>query len=197
MYPYLLMFLLLLTGNTTIAATEIIKYDVYLMGDKIGYMHISRETKDGGIEIYTLQSYSKAKVLWINKEVSSHTTCTYKDGKLISSVFKETENGEVKRWYNVSYDGKQYTSDGYKGKRTFTQAPVFSVCTIFYKEPAKATQVFDEAEANFNNFSHPEANTCEFKSANGTRNVYHLVNGRVQTAEFHVSIATVKMVRVN
>jgi hypothetical protein len=115
----------------------------------------------------------------------------------VSSRFKEIENGALKRWTNVSWDGKQYNLEGYKGKQTFTQAPTLSIVSLFFNGISGSNKIFYEAEGDFSDLQHPDATTLEFKTSDGNRNVYHYVNGRAQSMEFHVSIATVKMVRVN
>jgi hypothetical protein len=192
-----LMLFFLLSSNKARAAAEVSHFNILLFGDKIGSLIASKEVRSDGTELYLLDSWSKAKVLWINHENTTHYEVIYKDGKLISSKFKEIENGELKRWTNITWDGKQYCVDGYKGKRTFTEAPTFSIVSIYFGNIQNAKRVFYEAEADFNELQHPEQNTWEFKSSDGNRNVYHCVNGKVQNMEFHVSVATVKMVRVD
>jgi hypothetical protein len=188
---------LLIACNNLNAATEVDKYDILLFGDKIGSLTATHETMPDGSESYTLDSHSKATILWIDKEVTSHLAAVYKDGKLISSVYREIEDGKLKRWYNVSWNGSSYTADGYKGKMNFTQAPTHSVANLFFENFNSVNKIFDEAESVFCDMSHPEPGTWEFKGGNGSRNIYHAVNGRVQSAEYHVTLATVKMVRVN
>jgi hypothetical protein len=174
-----------------------IHYDILLFGDKIGNMNISREEKAGGIEFYVLESSSKAKILWINKSNTTRYEVTYKDGKLISSSHKETENGKVTRWTDIKWDGAKYLVDSYKGSRTFTEVPTYSVVTIYFKDIKNVKRIFYESEADYDLITHPEPDTWEFKSSDGNRNVYHYQNGVLQSTEFHVSIATVKMVRTN
>ena len=128
---------------------------------------------------------------------TTHYEVIYKDGRLISSRFKELEKGELKRWNNITWDGKQYNVDGYKGKRTLSETPTFSIVSLFFSNTQNVKRIFYEAEADFSEVEHPENNTLEFKSSDGNRNVYHYVNGKAQSMEFHVSIASVKMVRVN
>jgi hypothetical protein len=106
------------------------------------------------------------------------------------------QNGKVKRWTNVTTDGKQYYVEGYKGKWTFTEAPVFSIATLYFSGMQNVKRIFYEAEGDYNDIQHTDANTIEFKGSDGSRNIYHYVNGKPKDMEFHVSIATVKMVLV-
>ncbi len=179
------------------SATEVLRFKVLLFGDSVGRLTISKETRADGSELYMLDSYSKARILWIVHENTTHYEVVYKDGKLFSSRFKEIEKGELKRWNNVSWDGKQYNVDGYKGKRILNETPVFSIVSLFFSNTQNVKKLFYEAEADFSDVEHLENNTLEFKSSDGNRNVYHYVNGRANSMEFHVSIASVKMVKIN
>ena len=192
-----LLFILLLISSAIFSAKETVLFDIILFGDKIGNLVVTREPRPDGTEIYMLDTKSKAKILWINKENITHYEVVYKDGKLISSTFKEIENGEVKRWNNVSWDGSKYVVDGYKGKRTFTEIPSFSLVSIYFKDMKNVKRIFYETEADFTQVDHPDANTWQFKSSDGHLNVYHFVDGKIQNLEFRVSIATIKMVRMD
>ena len=178
-------------------ATEVSHFDILLFGDKVGSLTISKDVRADGSELYILDSYSKATILWTNHENATHYEVVYKNGRLVSSRFKEIENGTLKRWNTVSWDGTQYVLDGYKGKRTFNEVPVISVVSLFFNDVSKNNKLFYEGEADFTELKHLDANTVEFKSSDGNRNVYHYVNGKAQNMDIHVSIATVKMVRVN
>lgn len=197
MFKYFFCTLFLLVTLNGFSAKETVLFDILLFGDKIGGLTVTKETRNDGSELYTLDTKSKAKILWINKENTTHYEVIYKGGKLISSFFKETENGEVKRWNKITYDGKSYLLDGYKGKKTFTEAPVFSIVSVYFNDMKNVSRIFYEAEGDFNSLQNPEENTYEFKSSDGNRNVYHYLNGKIHHMEFHVSIATVKMVRTN
>lgn len=179
------------------AASEVAKFDILLFGDKIGSLTATHDKNPDGTESYSLDSHSKARILWMDKEVTSHLAVIYKDGKLISSVYKEIEDGKVKRWYNVNWNGSSYTADGYKGKVNVAEAATNSVATLFFHDFNSVSKIFNEAESVFCDLTHPEPGTWEFKGGNGSRNIYHAVNGKVQSAEYHVTLATVKMVRVN
>jgi hypothetical protein len=75
--------------------------------------------------------------------------------------------------------------------------PTLSIVLLFFNGIQNNKKIFYEAEGDFSELQYPEANTLEFKTSDGNRNVYHYVNEKAQNMEFHVSIATVKMVRVN
>ena len=179
------------------SAVETINFDIMLFGDKIGVMTITHELKSDGTDHYTLETKSKAKILWINKDYFSRYDLVYKQGKLVSSVFKEIENGQAKRWTNIKWDGTQYTVDSYKGKSIFTESPNLTSITMYFQPLQNVDKVFYESEGDYAKVEHPDANTREFKSSDGHRNIYYFVNGKIHNMEFHVSIATIKMVRTN
>jgi hypothetical protein len=178
-------------------AKDIARFNIFLWGNKIGNLTASREVRPDGTVLYLLDTRSKAKVLWITRENVAHYEVVYKDGKLVSSSFKEVENGEVKRWSNINWDGKQYTVDATHGKKTFTESPTYSIVCVYFQNMEQVKQIFYEIEGDFNQLQHPEPGTCEFKSSDGNRNVYHFENGTVKNMEFHLSFATIKIERVN
>lgn len=176
--------------------SETLTYDMYLWGDKIGRMTISRTQHEDGTEKYILNSHAKAKVLWIVRDNSAYMETIFKNGKLVSSYQKEMENGKVKRWNRVTYDGSKFVVEGYKGKRNFTEVPAFSVAPIYFKGLKNVTRLLYEAEADFANVEKINDDTWQFKGSDGSRNVYHIKNGKAESLDFHTSIATVKMLRV-
>ena len=195
---FCLLTLLLALGLINLcAAKDVARFNIFLWGNKIGNLTATKEIRPDGSELYLLDTWSKAKVLWITRENVTHYEVIYKDGKLISSTFKEVENGEQKRWSNIKWDGKQYNVEGHKGKKTFTDAPTYSIVKVYFQSMANVKSMFYEIEGDFNQLQHPEPDTWEFKSSDGNRNVYHYINGVVQSMEFHLSFATVKMARVN
>ena len=175
-------------------SAETVSYDILLFNNKIGKMVITHDSKPDGTEIYTLVTTSKAKILWIDKSNDSRYELTYKAGKLISSVFKEIENGERKRWCNINWDGTQYQVESHNGKHTFKDAPTFSTITAYFQGYKKVDQIFYESEGNFAKTEYPEPNTLEFKTSDGHKSIYHYLNGKVNNMEFHISIATIYMV---
>ncbi|HLP51453.1 MAG TPA: DUF6134 family protein [Chitinophagales bacterium] len=178
-------------------ATETVTFDIILFGDKVGQMTVTKTDNPDGTEHYTLESHLKAKVLWILRENTSKTEVVYKNGKFLYSIQKEIENGEVKRWNNTKWDGTKLQVDGYKGKRSIAEQPSYSIPVVYFKGLNNIHKLFYEAEADYCTVEKVDNDTWEFKSPDGTRNVYHFVNGKIHHMEFHVSIATVKMVRTN
>lgn len=160
-------------------------------------MYVSRSHEADGTQLYKIVSDSKAKVLWINKTYHSDFEARYKDGKMLSCSHLENENGKTKRWAKVHYDGKSYQVESDKGRKSFTEAPLYCDMSLYFDDHRKIKRLFYLAEADFNDVTHIDANTIEFKSNDGHRNVYYFENGTVKTMEFHLALATVYMTRVN
>jgi hypothetical protein len=176
------------------AGVESISYDILLFGNKIGKMLVTHEAKPDGTDLYTLVTTSKAKFLWIDKSNDSRYELIYKAGKLVSSVFKEIENGEVKRFCNIKWDGTKYQVESHSGKHTLAETPTFSTITAYFQGFKKTDKIFYESEGNFANTEYPEPNTMEFKTSDGHKSIYHYVNDKINNMEFKISIATIYMV---
>jgi hypothetical protein len=166
-----------------------------MMGDKIGSMVIMHEVLPDSTEHYIMETKSKATVLWIKKENYTRYDVRYKNNKLIASEAKEIENGELKSWANVSIQGGKYFVNSDWGKFVLKQIPDFSVVTLFFKGPGNNKTIFYEAEAEFDDLIQTEPGTWQFKSSDGHTNIYHFTNNKIDRVEFHVSIATIKLVR--
>ncbi len=193
---HILSFLVLLFA-ALVSFAETQHFDILLFGDKIGSMTVSHETLPDGTETFSFDSGSKAKILWIVRDNYSHYEMLFKNGRLLSGSYTEKEQGKVSRWGKIQWDGTRYNVENYCGKKSFTENPVYTIASIYFGDVRKAKRIYYDAEAEFVNVEHPDENTIEFKTSDGHRNVYHFVNEKIQSMEFHVSIATVRIVRIN
>lgn len=174
-----------------------LKFTLYLFGDSIGHSDISKKKDAAGNDLYMLDTYVKAKILWITRENHTHYESVFKDGKMVSATYYEINNGKKDKWSYIKYDGRQYQVDNYKGKKTFSEVPTHSIGTMYCDGYAPGKKrFFYEPEADFNELTFPEANSIEFKSSDGNRNIYHFRNGQISDVECHTSIATLKIKRV-
>ena len=193
-YITVLIFLMLGIAFRSFAGGETINYDIILFNNKIGRMSMTHELRADGTDQYTLVTSSKAKILWMDKVNDSRYELVYKNGKLLTSTFKEIENGKVNRWCNIKWDGSKYLVDSHNGKHTFTETAGYYTITAYFEGFKKADRIFYESEGDFAIPSYPDANTMEFKTSDGHKSIYHYVNGKVNNMEFKISIATVYMV---
>jgi hypothetical protein len=185
--------LLLLLAGFAGAQTKV--FEMTVLGFKFGKMIVNRTVLPDSTEVYTLNASGKATIFWIDFVSQTKQEVRYKYGKLVSAHYTEIENGKVKRWTKIAYDGKEYQVDSYKGKRSFSQAPAFSVASLYFNNAADHKQVFYEAEANFTDLKQTK-DKVEFTTSDGQKSVYRFANGELQKMEFHISIATVYMERI-
>jgi hypothetical protein len=176
-------------------AEETMTFDMFLYKDKIGYLTVTKKKVNDSSEIYTLTSNSKAKILWMEYDNQSSHEVTYINGKLFKSTHKEVQNGKVKRWTNIKWDGKAYQVDGYKGKWAINEAATHSIATLYFKDVRNVKRLFCDTDGAFVDFKNIGVSMYEFKAPDGTRNVYEYENGKLKRMEFHVSIATVRAER--
>lgn len=189
--------LLLLSLGLQAAEPRVLRFNIYLFGDSIGQMTITQHRLPDGIERYVIKSASNAKILWVQRSNYSDYEFTLQNGRLIATTYRETENGQLSRWGTMKLDGTKYVVNNYRGNFSFTEPPLYSIVSIYFGDMRAAQRLYYDTEAEFVKVEHPDANTIEFKTSDGHRNVYHYINGSLHHLEVHVSIATVKMVRVN
>lgn len=191
--PAILFFLVL---SNTLFAQQLV-FDMSAFGITFGKMTVNKVKENDSTDLYTLRAKGYLKILWMERDDETLHEVRYRNGKLFSSTYTQIESKKIKKWTNVSFDGSKYVVDSYRGKRTFTEVPVFSILTLYFSNPANIQRVFYEAEANFTTLMHPDKNTVEMKTSDGSRSVYRFVNDVLREMEFHISIATVYMKRIN
>lgn len=170
-------------------------YEMSAFGIKFGTMTVTKTAENDSTDLYTLHAKGYLKVLWMERNDETKYTVRYRHGKLISSNYTQVESGVTKKWTNIAFNGTHYVVDSYKGKRVFTEAPVYSILSLYFSSPAGINRIFYEAEANYAKVKHT-ANAVEIQSNDGNRSIYKYVNGALQEMEFHISIATVYMKRI-
>lgn len=177
---------------------QTLHFNIVLFGDSVGNSIISRTRDANGIDNYVLDSRVKAKILWITRENHTHYESRFKDGKMISAVYYEINNGKKDKWSNIQWDGKEYQVESYHGKKTFKESPTHSIGSLYCdRYDASRKRFFYEPEADFNELNFPDANTAEFKSSDGNKNVYHFKDGYISNVECHTTLATIYLKRVN
>jgi hypothetical protein len=181
-------------SNTLFAQT--VAFDMSAFGIKFGKMTVTKTKEDDSTDLYTLNAKGYLKILWMERNDETRYAVRYRHGKLISSSYQQIETGVIKKWTNVNFNGKQYDVDSYRGKRSFTEAPVFSIMSLYFNDPKTVNRIFYEAESDFATVNHPDQNTIEIKSSDGNRSIYRYLQGAINEMEFHISIATVYMKKV-
>lgn len=175
---------------------QTITFDMSAFGIKFGKMVITRTKENDSTELYSLNAKGYLKVLWMERRDETRQEVRYRNGVLLSSTYTEMETDKVKRWSKITYDGKHHNIDSYKGKRTLTQVPGFSIMKMYFNKPAGLKQIFYEPEGEFVPLIYRDANTVEIKTPEGNRSVYRFEKGQLKEMEFHISIATVYAKRI-
>jgi len=189
-----LAFLLLL--STIAMAEEKRMYDIFVFGNNIGRVTLTHEKRPDGTDYYLLTSQAKMRIFWTDRAQKSSCESVFKDGRLISSNHIYQEKTGPPKTCVINTDGKVYhkVKDGLSS--TFTEAPTYTIVNLYYQEPKNIHRIFYEADGAFEPLKNTEPNTYEFKSQDGTRNVYHYKNGEIEEMEFHLTFVSVKMKRV-
>lgn len=194
LYKSILLSFIMLAVSGTRAQTKV--YEMSVLGFKFGKMTVTRTIHSDSSEVYSLHASGKATVLWMDFISQTRQESVYKHGKLVSSFYQEIENGKVKRWTKVLFDGNHYQVDSYKGKRSFTEAPLFSIASLYFNGFQTLQNIFYEAEAEFTKVRHNGKDRMEILTSEGNRSIYHFVNGEIENMEFYISIAVVYMKRI-
>lgn len=197
MKSLLFTFICILQFASSSLIAETIKFDIMLWGDKIGEMKVIRETTIDGGSHYKLISNTSAKFLWVKRVGLSEFDAWYdKNGKLLRSAHKEFENGKLKRFSNVIWDGNQYQVDNYKGKKQFKNIPVDDILNFYFGSKPETNTIYYQPEAEIVSVKQKSENIWYFKSSDGQTNIYEFENGKIKSCEFQLALATVKMIRV-
>jgi len=189
----LLFFLLLFFGNAY--ANEKVELDIFLFGNKVGEITATREKRTDGTDYYHLTTKARAKVLWIMRNQSSVYNVYYKDGKMLSSEFSSRDNDD-KEHCKVLREADAVTAVNHKGeKNVYKDIPVFSIVSLYFREPKNIDRFFDETEGVYLKIKETKPGEYEFKRRNGDRSIYRYVNGVLDNVEFYTSIVSVKVKR--
>lgn len=128
-------------------------------------MTVNKIRENDSTDLYTLHAKGYLKILWMERNDETKYEVRYRNGKLISSTYRQIESGKTKKWTIVVYDGKKYQVDSYRGKRSFAEAPTYSILSLYYSNPKNINRIFYEAESDFANVKHPDGDTIEIKSS--------------------------------
>ena len=146
-HRYFLIAILLL--SCSVSFSQKIKFDVFLLGNKIGETIV--ECRDSaGLKIYTLRSHTDAKVLFVERTSAMSTDARYtKDGKLFSSSCQSMKSDE--RFFTTTVrDGATRYLINKDGVKTVVTTPItYSSIMLYFIEPANMQKVFSERLGGF------------------------------------------------
>lgn len=150
-------------------------YDVFFMGTRVGSMTIERRV-EGNMEFYDLRSHSSANLLLTQRENEVEMRSIYKNGQLISSFSKVTNNGEVESYASATWDGQKYHVQTEKGKFTVDEPADFSVVKFYFFEP-NTDKIFTERIGRFVPLYSPSKGIYQYRLPSGDLNIYTYKNG--------------------
>lgn len=189
-------FLIFIFCSSAIFAEQVV-YDMSVFGYTFGRMVVTKSMENDSTELLTLNAKGKTNFLWMKREDETIYEVRFRNGKLISSMHKQIESGALKQWTNIVYDGKQYQVNSYRGKKSFAEVPDFSVLQMHFYPLQKRAKIFHEAESKFFPLVYKDNGKVELKISDANKTIYSYNKGRIEEMEVHLSIATVKMTRVN
>jgi hypothetical protein len=151
-------------------------YDVELFGKKIGTAVIERIDKGNGETEYKMNSNTHVNILFTAKSSVLNFDVVYKDGKLISSYYKNVKD-DMTEIATVAYDGVKYIIHKGQDVLTLNQAIDFSVAMLYFTEPLGRSRIFSERLGQFLNFKNVSKGVYQCVQDNGVTNLYWYSNG--------------------
>lgn len=158
-------------------------------------MTVSKQVNGDTVHYY-LESYSKARVLWMDYEDVSYMKVKYVKDKIHTINYYEDMNQKRKYFTDMTYDGKQYTVTTKNGTRNIVPENFPSLLSLYFNEPVNVSKIYFEAQLFATPVEKRNPNHYVFKTKEGNENEYIYRNGQIDELIFHTNIATVKMKRV-
>jgi len=185
------LFLLAALSSILVSPAQTVqKFDIFLFGDKVGTMTVSRKDYGNGTMYYELKSHSEAKIMFIKKVLDVEMTSTYENGKMVRCYSSYVVNDKVETFVSASWDGSKYNIESEKGKSTHAPQVVYSVLHLFYKEPSAQQHLWSERVGELLPIKHKGGGVYEFKNPGGATNVYKYANGKVKEVEMQATFGT-------
>ncbi len=168
-----------------------LKYDVFLLGNKIGETTVERRDS-GGIKHYILRSHTDAKVLFVEKKSAMSTDVLYdKEGKMFAAFFQNIKN-EEKFLTQTLWKNDKLTIDK-DGEKTEIPGTVnFSSVVLYFSEPKNLQKVFSERVGQFFEIV-KQADGTYLASLDGHSAVYTYKAGKLIELEMKSSLGSVLM----
>jgi hypothetical protein len=127
---------------------QTLKYDIFLLGKKIGETVIEKKDSAGLIQ-YTVKSHSDAKILGMDKKDAMATEALFdKKGDMISSAYDDVKN---KEHLTTMVTAKENNLIIDKNGKQASMASTVSFCSIqlYFSEPKDHQKIFSERLGQF------------------------------------------------
>ena len=187
---------LVLVLGSTIVSGQILKYDVFLFGKKIGETIV--EMKDSaGIKLYYLHNTSRVKFLFWDKKFNlSGRVVVGRDGLMTVSTFeniKETGSSVTKSVWDKD---KLIIIDRNGDKRTLTDAVKFPSILLYFFEPHDLKKFFYEPKGAYFEIK-KEAEGLYTGQVSNHSDRYTYDKGKLIQVEFKNTFGSILMKLVN
>jgi len=121
-----------------------------------------------------------------HRENTVEMRSTFKDGKLISSFSKVTQNCEGETYASTIWDGSKYQVHTDKGTHIVTEQATYSVVSFNFKEP-QVRNNFAERLGNFFSLQSPSPGVYPYWLPNVDLNIYINQDGRLRDVTVKIS----------
>lgn len=184
------MILLAVLGSVLLSPAQTYRFDIFLFGDKVGAMTVTRKDYGNGTVYYDLKSHSEAKVMFIKKVLDVEMNSTYEKGKMIRCYSRYVVNEKTESFVSASWDGSKYNVETEKGASIHPTQVVYSVLHLFYNEPRAQQSLWSERIGTQLPIKHKGEGIYEFKNPGAATNVYKYENGKVKEVEMQGTFGT-------
>lgn len=173
------------------AHAEEIVFEMSAFGIKFGKMTVTKTQLNDSTVVYSLSAKGYLKFLGIERKDETQNIVKYCNGRLVSSMYRQTENGVLKKWSDIYYDGGQLQIKSNTGKRNLSIPPALSVIMLYFNNPQKSIQLFNESDGVTLNLETSDKLSYTSKLPGGNKNVYRYTKEGIREVEYHLAIATV------
>lgn len=183
--------ILMLLATIGMAAAQTVSFDSFLWGDKMGTLTATKK-KGGDLVYYEVKASNSAKILGIQKNVETITTITIKGGLMVESYSKRVDNGKLKNFCSIKWDGTKYNIETEKGKSTYSSKISLVTMEFYFTEPKASNSYYYNPAAQAMVFTKTGGGVYEFKTNDGVKHKFIYKNGILDEIENSMDLATVK-----
>lgn len=171
-----------------------LKYEVSLMGNKIGATTVEKKDSTDGFTLYRLRSRSEANLLFTKRKSEMIADVWYRNGELFSSYFRNVKDDELlvtqtlrdKLWYWITKNGQRFQ---------MKKAIRLSSVLLYFEEPKSASEFYSERLGEFFEIQKKGEGVYE-AFIDGTNAIYTYGGGELLTLEMKRSVGNILMKKV-
>src|SRR5690606_12843342 len=111
---------------------------------------------------------------------------------MIESYSKRVDNGKLKSYCSIKWDGSKYNIETEKGKSTYNNKVSLVTMEFYFSEPKVSESYYYNPAAHPITFTKTGGGVYEFKTNDGVKHKFIYKNGVLDEIENGMDIATVK-----